>query len=160
MQRTQRVDRAKSKDAKSRDAKDGAKDEGRTYLKPNAASYKVIGCAMRVHTAIGPGALERAVAACMKHEMTSAGLFVEQELIIPVVYDGETIPLAYRADFVVEKCLVVEIKCVAVVLPIHRAQLRNYLTHSGLKLGLLLNFNVHRMKEGIHRIVNGLDDDF
>jgi len=131
----------------------------REALRPNAASYKVSGCALRVHSAIAPGSLERAVAACMKHEMTTAGLHIEQEVTIPLVYDGIRIPLAYRADFIVENCLVVEIKCVAAILPIHRAQVVNYLKHSGLRLGLILNFNVPHMKQGIHRVINGREAD-
>ena len=131
----------------------------RDFLRPNAASYRVIGCALRVHDAVAPGALERAVAACLHHEMKEAGLCVEREVAIPLVYRNVVIPLAYRADFIVEACLVVEVKCVKQVLPIHRAQLLNYLAQSGLHLGLLLNFNVLHMKDGIYRVINGPEAD-
>jgi len=131
----------------------------REFLRPNAASYRVIGCALRVHSAVAPGALERAVAACLDHEMRESGLHVERQVAIPVVYREAIIPLAYRADFIVEKCLVVEVKCVSHVLLTHRRQLINYLSQSGLCLGLLLNFNVPHMRDGIHRIINGPETD-
>ena len=124
-------------------------------MRPNAASRIVIGAAMRVHTALGAGVLESACSACLAYEFTKARFQFEQEVRLPIVYDGVQIHTAYRVDFIVEQCLVVEIKCVERVLPVHRAQLLSYLRLSGHKLGLLLNFNVPHMKQGIHRVING-----
>ena len=78
---------------------------------------------------------------------------------MPVVYEGVQLSTAYRVDFIVEKCVVIEIKCVERVLPVHRAQLLSYLRLSGHKLGLLLNFNVPYMRQGIHRVINGRESE-
>jgi GxxExxY protein len=124
-------------------------------MRPNAASRIVIGAAMRVHTALGAGILESACSTCLAYEFAKARLHFEQEVRLPVVYEGVELHTAYRVDFIVEKCLVIEIKCVERVLPAHRAQLLSYLRLSGHNLGLLLNFNVPHMKQGIHRVING-----
>jgi GxxExxY protein len=126
---------------------------------PNEISYRVIGCALRVHTAIGPGVLEKAVAACLHHEMVECGLRVESQVPLPLVYRSVRLPLGYRVDFIVEGCLVLEIKCVSKILEVHRAQLLNYLRQSHLPLGLLLNFGEAHMKDGIHRVINGRECD-
>ena len=149
-----------TKDTKAtKDTKDSQRASERPYLKPNETSYRVIGCALRVHSACGPGGLEQAIASCLGHEMKEAGLFVEEQVTLPLVYKNVRMPEAYRADFIVEKCLVVEVKCVSHILAVHRAQLLNYLRQSGLTLGLLLNFNVPHMKEGIHRVIDGPERD-
>jgi GxxExxY protein len=83
----------------------------------------------------------------------------EHQVRLPVVYQGIQLATAYRIDFVVENCLIIEIKCVERVLPVHRAQVLSYLRLSGHKLGLLLNFNVPSMKKGIHRIINGPENE-
>ena len=90
--------------------------------------------------------------------LTKAGLRFEHQVHLPVVYEGIQLSTAYRVDFIVENCLVVEIKCVERVLPVHRAQLLSYLKLSGHKLGLLLNFNVAHMRNGVHRVINGPED--
>jgi GxxExxY protein len=128
-------------------------------MKPNPASHIVIGAAMRVHTALGAGVLESACAACLAYEFAKARLHFDQEVRLPVVYEGIQLNTAYRVDFIVEACLVVEVKCVERVLPVHRAQLLSYLRLSGHRLGLLLNFNVPHMKQGIHRVINGPEND-
>ena len=138
-----------------KDAK-GKKDAKAVRLDANQTSYRVIGCALRVHSAIGPGGLEKAVAACLEHEMVESGLHVEAQVALPMSYRGIRLPLGYRADFVVEECVIVEIKCVPKVLPVHPMQLLNYLRQANLRLGLLLNFSEAHMRDGIHRIVNGL----
>lgn len=122
---------------------------------PNDASRLVVGAALRVHTALGAGGLESACHACLADEFTKAGLHFESQVHLPIVYESVQLAVAYRVDFIVEQCLVVEIKCVERVLPVHRAQLLSYLRLSGHKLGLLLNFNVPHMRQGIHRIING-----
>jgi GxxExxY protein len=122
---------------------------------PNEASYIVIAAAMKVHTALGAGILESAYDACLFYELTQAGLRFEHQVCLPVVYQGIQLTPAYRVDFVVEKCLLVEIKCVEKLLSVHVAQLMTYLKLSGHRLGLLINFNVPHLRHGIRRIVNG-----
>ena len=128
-------------------------------MKPNEASHIVIGAAMKVHSALGAGVLESACDACLYYELTQAGLQFEHQVSLPIIYQGVQLRTAYRVDFIVEHCLVVEIKCVEKVLPVHRAQLLSYLRLSGHKLGLLLNFNVPHMHQGIHRIINGPESE-
>lgn len=130
-----------------------------TFLGPNDASHVVIGCALRVHTALGCGILESAICACLLHEMRSKRLHVENQVHLPIEYDGVRLSAAYRVDFIVEKCLIVEVKCVERLMPIHHAQVLSYLKLSGLKLGLLLNFNVPHMTQGIRRVINGPEAD-
>jgi GxxExxY protein len=120
-------------------------------MTPNEPSHTVIGAATRVHSALGAGLLESACDACLFYELTKAGLHFEHQVHLPVVYEGVKLSTAYRVDFIVENCLVVELKCVEKVLPVHRAQLLSYLRLTGHKLGLLLNFNVPHMRQGIHR---------
>jgi GxxExxY protein len=122
---------------------------------PNEASHIVIAAAIKVHTALGAGVLESACDACIYYEFTQVGLHFEHQVRLPVVYHGVELSTAYRVDFVVENCLIVELKCVEKLLPVHRAQVLSYLRLSGHKLGLLLNFNVPHMKQGIRRIING-----
>ena len=128
-------------------------------MTPNEASRIAIGAAIRVHTALGPGLLESAYGACLHYEFIKDGLRFEHEVHLPLMYDGVEIPRAYRIDFVVEHRLIVEVKCVERVLPVHLAQLVSYLKLSGRKLGLLLNFNVSRMRDGVHRRINGLESE-
>ena len=124
-------------------------------MKPNEASQIVIGAAMRVHSALGAGILESAYDACLVYALTTSGLQFEHHVTLPIVYEGVQLATADRVDVIVEECLVVELKCVERVLPVHRAQLLSYLRLSGHKLGLLLNFNVAHMRDGIHRVING-----
>jgi GxxExxY protein len=131
----------------------------RTYKTPNEASQAVLDCALRVHSALGAGVLESAVSACLLYQLRSAGLHVEDQVHLPVVYEGVQLPAAYRVDFIVEKCLIVEVKCVEKLLPVHVAQLLSYLRLSGLKLGLLLNFNVPHLRQGIRRVINGPESE-
>jgi GxxExxY protein len=128
-------------------------------MKPNEASHIVIGAALRVHGALGAGVLESACDACLYYELTKAGLRFEHQVHLPVVYEGIVLSTAYRVDFIIENCLVVEIKCVERVLRVHRAQLLSYLKLTGRKLGLLLNFNVPHMRDGIHRVINGSENE-
>jgi GxxExxY protein len=126
---------------------------------PNEAARIVIGAALRVHTVLGAGVLESTYDACFYYELTKANLRFEPQVHLPVVYEGVKLSTAYRVDFIVEDCLVVEIKCVERVLPVHRAQLLSYLKLSGHKLGLLLNFNVAHMRNGVHRVINGPENE-
>ncbi len=124
-------------------------------MRPNETSRAVIGAALRVHSALGPGVFERTVAACLHYELLEKGLHVQHQVHLPVVYRTIAIPLAYRVDFIVENCLVVEIKCVENLLRVHLSQVVTYLKLTGLNLGLLINFNVPHLKQGIRRVING-----
>jgi GxxExxY protein len=128
-------------------------------VKPNETSQIVIGAAIKVHSALGAGILESAYDACLFHELTKTGLHFEHQVTLPIVYEGVLLATAYRVDFIVEDCLVLELKCVERVLPVHRAQLLSYLRLSGHKLGLLLNFNVAHMRDGVHRVINGPENE-
>jgi GxxExxY protein len=128
-------------------------------MKPNETSQIVIGAAMNVHSALGAGILESAYEACLFHELTKVRLHCERQVTLPLIYDGVQLATAYRIDFIVERCLVLELKCVEKVLPVHRAQLLSDLGLSGHELGLLLNFNVPHMRQGIHRIINGPESE-
>jgi GxxExxY protein len=116
-------------------------------------SHRVIGCAIKVHRTLGPGLLESAYEECLCHELTKAGIVFQRQLELPVHYDGIKLDCGYRLDILVENNLVVELKAVEKVLPIHEAQLLSYLKLSSYRLGLLLNFNVVILKDGIKRIV-------
>ena len=114
----------------------------------------VVDAAMKVHTELGPGLLESAYSACMAYELRQRGLKVESEVGLPLVYGGVEMEVGYRLDLLVEDLVIVELKAVQQLLPLHEAQLLSYLKLSGRKVGLLLNFNVLRMMDGIKRMVN------
>lgn len=120
----------------------------------NAVSGQIVDAAMKVHTVLGPGLLEHAYQVCLAHELRKRGRRVDSEVLMPVVYDGLELGLAYRIDLLVEECVVVEIKAVASILPVHKAQLLSQLKLSDQRVGLLINFNVARLKDGIVRLVN------
>ena len=114
---------------------------------------QILGAAIAVHRALGPGLLESAYEACLAFELLERRLHIERQSALPVVYRGVRIDCGYRLDLVVEGMVVVEIKAVERMLPVHEAQILTYLKLSGLPLGLLLNFNVPMMREGIRRFV-------
>jgi GxxExxY protein len=116
-------------------------------------SGAVITAAMKVHSALGPGLLESAYEACLAYELRQAGLGVETQLELPVVYEGVRVDVGYRIDLLVAGAVIVEVKSVGEVAPIHKAQLLSYLRLSGVKVGLLLNFNVLRLRDGLTRVV-------
>jgi GxxExxY protein len=120
----------------------------------NDRSGHVVDAAMRVHSTLGPGLLEGAYEACLAYELRKRGLRVLAQVPIPVVYDGVRIELGYRADLLVDDAVVVELKAVAKLLPIHEAQLLSYLKLSEYRVGLLINFHVRHLKDGIKRMVN------
>lgn len=115
---------------------------------------KVIAAALKVHSAIGPGVLESVYQTCMSHELRQAGVMASSEVALPVLYEGLRLDSGYRIDLLVENALIVELKCVDALLPIHKAQLLTYLRLANKPVGLLLNFNVVHMREGIKRILN------
>ena len=114
---------------------------------------RVIGAAIEVHRALGPGLLESAYEACLARELVHLGIPFVQQHPLPVVYRGEPVDVAYRLDFVVEGQLVLELKAVERLEPIHTAQVLTYLRLSGLKLALLINFNVPLLREGLKRVI-------
>lgn len=122
----------------------------------NEITDKIIGAAIRVHKALGPGLLESAYEACLAFELRDTGLLVEIQKPLPVVYRGVKLDCGYRLDLVVENNVILELKAVEKVLPIHEAQILSYLKLSGLRLGLLINFNSLYLKDGIKRVVNNL----
>ncbi len=114
----------------------------------------ILGCAMRVHTQLGPGLLESAYEACLFYELVKQRLYVKRQLKMPVRYDELEIETGYRLDLLVNDCVVIELKAVESCSPLHFAQLLSYLKLGGFRLGYLLNFNVEHMRNGIKRIVN------
>ena len=113
----------------------------------------IVDCAFRVHSSLGPGLIESVYETCLVHELTKRSIGVERQVNLPVVYDGIHLNAGLRLDLRVEKEVIVEIKAVERLLPVHQAQLLTYLKLTGLRLGLLINFNVPRIKDGIRRMV-------
>ena len=120
----------------------------------NAITRRIIGAAIEVHSALGPGLLESAYVECLQHEMTLRKLRFVRELQIPLTYKAITLEMYYRVDLIVEDVVVVEVKSVASVLPVHEAQILTYLRLTACPLGLLINFNEARLVDGITRVVN------
>ena len=121
-------------------------------------TQKVIGCAMKVHSALGPGLLESAYRECLYFELCEVGLFVEREKPMPLVYCDVKLECGYRVDLVVERRLILEIKSVEAINDVHLAQVLTYLKLANLQLALLMNFNVLHLRNGIKRVVNHYDD--
>jgi GxxExxY protein len=124
----------------------------------NDAARAVVDAAIKVHTSLGPGLLESVYEACLAHELGQRGLRVERQISLPVRYAGIVIEAGLRLDLLVEQCVVIEVKAVETLLPVHTAQLLTYLKLGGYPLGLLLNFNVPHLKQGIKRLANGLKE--
>jgi len=122
--------------------------------KLNKITKTIIGMAINIHRALGPGLLESAYEACMVYDLVKAGLKVEQQKLLPIVYRGVKLECSYRLDLMIEKEVIVEIKSAEKLLPIHQAQLMFYLKLSDCKVGLLINFNVKVLKNGIKRVIN------
>jgi GxxExxY protein len=115
----------------------------------------IIGCSIEVHKQLGPGLLESAYESCLSHELTCKDIEIKRQELLPINYKGEQVDAGYRIDILVNDLVIVELKTVESILPIHRAQLMTYLKLSNKWLGLLINFNVKLLKQGIERIVNG-----
>jgi GxxExxY protein len=120
----------------------------------NEVSGEIVSSAIAVHTALGPGLLESAYESCLVHELRLRGLRVDVQVPLPIVYRGHRVDAGYRLDLVVEHVVIVELKAVTKIVPIHEAQLLSHLRLSGHQVGLLLNFHVARMKDGIRRMVD------
>ena len=124
----------------------------------NVVTEKIIGSAINVHRELGPGLLESAYEACLSHDLAKAGLKVEQQKPLPVIYRDVKLDCGYRLDLMIENEVIVEIKSVEKLIPVHSAQLLSYLKLSGCSVGLLINFNVEMLKTGIKRVVNNYPD--
>lgn len=122
----------------------------------NDVTGTIVDAAMKVHTALGPGLLESAYEACLAYELQKRGLNVRTQVSLPIVYEEVRLEVGYRMDMVVADSVLVEIKAVDKLQPIHEAQILSYLKLSGIKAGLLINFHVEHLKDGIKRRVNNL----
>jgi len=126
----------------------------------NELSNRVIGAAITVHKELGPGLLESTYEACLLRELVLQGMQADRQVMLPVVYKGLELDCGYKLDLLVEKALVVELKSVDKLSPINEAQTLTYLRLSGMRLGLLINFNERILKQGIRRFVNGIDKEY
>ena len=122
----------------------------------NNISGLIVDAAFKVHNFLGPGLLESSYEACLKHELKKRKVNIQSQVSFPIDYDGLKIDAGYRIDLLVEEAIIVEVKSIEKILPIHEAQLLTYLKLSNLKVGLLINLNVLRIKDGIKRLVNNL----
>jgi GxxExxY protein len=127
----------------------------RRKLTANEGSHAVVTAAMRVHPLLGPGLLESTYQACLQHELAKAGLRSEAHVGLPVYYDGFKLDVGYRIDLLVEDLVIVELKSIDAIAPVRQAQVLSYLKLSGKSIGLLINFNVVHLKDGIKRFVSG-----
>lgn len=121
----------------------------------NNITERIIGCAIEVHKELGPGLMESVYEICLKKVIADDGLHVISQIVLPVHFKGEILEKDFVLDLLVEDEIILELKSVEVILPVHEAQLVTYLKLSGKKLGLLINFNVALLKDGIRRRING-----
>jgi GxxExxY protein len=126
-------------------------------MNENEIARVVVDAAFKVHTTLGPGLLESVYQAVLKYELEKRGLRVADEVPVPVVYETVHFEMGFRADLIVEGLVIVELKSVEEVHPVHKKQLLTHLRLAGKRLGLLINFNVPLIKDGISRVVNGLN---
>jgi GxxExxY protein len=120
----------------------------------NEITGQIVDASMKIHSALGPGLLESAYEACLTYELKKRGLIASSQVPLPVRYEDVIIEVGYRIDLLVAESVIVELKSVEQIAPIHKAQLLSYLKLSGKKVGLLINFNVEHLKNGITRMVN------
>jgi GxxExxY protein len=121
----------------------------------NVITEKILKCAFKVHSALGAGLLESTYNTCLHYEFGVEGLRFDHQVRLPVIYQDIQLDAGYRIDFLVEDCVIVELKAVEKLLPLHTAQLLTYLKLSGRSVGLLINFNVPHLRDGIRRVANG-----
>ena len=122
----------------------------------NELSNKIIGIAIELHKVLGPGLLESAYENALAYDLAQLGLEIKQQVPMPFIYKEIKLDVGYRIDIIVQNKVIIEVKSVEIIAPVHFAQVLTYLKLSGLKLGLLINFNSKLLKNGIHRIVNNL----
>ncbi len=116
-------------------------------------SKAIVDSAIKVHTALGPGLLESVYEACLSYEIKSRGFKIENQVCLPVIYEGITVDSGLRLDLLVDSCVIVEIKAVENLIPLYKAQLLTYLKLTKIRVGLLINFNVIHLRDGISRLV-------
>lgn len=121
----------------------------------NELSYDIIECCYEVHSELGPGLMESVYETCLVKELRNEGYKVDQQKEVPIIYKGEVLNKTYKADIIVNDLILLELKSVETLLKVHKAQLVSYLKLSGLKLGLLINFNESSLRDGICRRING-----
>jgi len=121
--------------------------------KINDLTYQIIGCAFKVHRILGPGLLESTYEHCLAEEFILLGLSFERQVGLPVTYNNRVLDVGYRVDLIVEQQIILELKSVEQIAPIHKAQLLTYMKLSGKRLGLLINFNVANLQDGITRMI-------
>ena len=124
----------------------------------NSITSQIIGLAIKVHRLMGPGLLESVYVTCLCYELKKSGLIVEREKVVPLFYEGIRLDQSYRLDLLVQEKIIVEIKAVESITAVHRAQLLSYLKLTDCPIGLLINFNVELLKEGICRMVNNFSE--
>jgi len=129
------------------------------FLNPNQIATQIVHAAFHIHIALGPGLLESVYQHILAAELAERGLKVEIQRPIPILYRGLEFEIGFRADMIVENMVIVEIKSVEAVHPVHKKQLLTYLRRSDKRLGLMINFNVELIKDGISRVVNGLREE-
>ena len=127
-------------------------------MNENQLSHQIIGAALEVHKALGPGLLESAYEECLAREFALCGVAFETQVSLPISYKGTAVDAGYRLDFVVSGLVIVELKAVDALLPLHNAQVLTYLRLSRKKLGMLINFNTVRLRDGVKRVVLKLED--
>jgi GxxExxY protein len=125
-------------------------------MNENELSYQIIGAALKVHRTVGPGVLESAYENALVFELKKLNLSVEQQVTLPFYYEDVKLEAGYRVDLIVNKLVIIEVKSVENLMPVHYAQLLTYLRLTDIKLGLLINFNCVILKDGINRVVNNL----
>lgn len=128
-------------------------------MSENEIAKVVVDAAYRIHIALGPGLLESAYQAILVHELRKRGLWVEDEVPVPVAWEAVQLEVGFRADLIVERKVVIELKSVETAAPVHKKQLLTYLRLTGCRLGLLLNFGAALMRDGITRVANGLPEE-
>ena len=127
-------------------------------MNENDLSYEIVGVALKLHKHIGPGLLESAYENALAHDLREIGLEVRQQVPMPFIYKEMRMDVGYRIDLLIENSLIIEVKSIEGLAPVHYAQLLTYLKLSEMKLGLLINFNCKLLKDGIHRVANNLPD--
>jgi GxxExxY protein len=125
-------------------------------MNENQIAAAVVDAAFKIHTTLGPGLLESIYEATLEYELRNRGLSVLRQIGLPVYYEGLKLEIGYRVDLIVGDKVIIEIKSIEALAPIHKRQLLTYLRLANMRLGLLINFNVERIKDGIQRVVNGL----
>ena len=156
-QRTQRKRRERREKRETGERRNGTRAKASVMGKqPNEITEAIIGAAMTVHRELGPGMLESAYEACLAYELSQQGHAVQRQMELPLKYRDITLECGYRLDLLVDDSVVVEVKAAQALHPLHEAQVLSYLKMSGRRVGLLINFNVTRLKNGIRRVVNGL----